>query len=344
MASPALGLSEKQQAMRAEGMGASEVATALGLNPFKTAAELAAEKRHDIEPVPAGEPALWGQRFERPIADEFIARRRAEGHAWSIFTPPTMRHPASKVLMATCDRVVVPEGRRARSEWIAEAEFKNLSFFRRDEFGEAEDDVPEPIIVQIQVQLEVTGLDFAWLGAVLGGQKYIEKRIVRDREMGGQLVQFVEKWWADHVIQGIPVPVDGSEASSAYLRRRFPSEHGPLLAPSPEAEQLAVRLRAAKAALAQATDAEAEIGNALRALIGEASGVEGIATWKANKPSQKVDLYLAVEGLLLRLEENPPSGGFSLPREKLRALWAEVVSDFTTTKPGARVLRLLKGE
>ena len=313
-------LSPKQHAMRAEGLGASEVPTALGLNPFQSAAELAAVKRHEMEPSTAGEAALWGQRFERPIADELISRRRAEGHAWSIFTPPTLVHPACDVLMATCDRIFVPEGRRARTEWIAPAEIKNLSAFRREEFGEAVDDIPERILVQVQVQLEVTGLDFAWLAVVLGGQQYQEREIRRDRELGGQLVEFTAKWWADHVVQGIAVPVDGSEASTSYLRRRFPSEAGPMLDPSPEAEQLVAALRVAKETLKAAKAAEAEAGNALRALIGEASGVATLATWKANKPGSTTEW----EALARSLAASP-----------------EQIAKFTQTKPGARVLRLL---
>lgn len=329
MSAPArcLGLSEKQQAIRATGLGASEVPTALGLNPFQSAAELAAVKRGEMEPSPAGEAAKWGQRFERPIADEWIDRRRAEGHAWSIFTPGTIRHPTCSVLLASPDRIVVPEGRRARAEWIEGLEIKNLSFFRGVEFGEADDDIPERILVQVQVQLEVTDLDVSGLGAVTGGQSYIERELRRDREMGGMLVQFTEKWWADHVVQGLPVPVDGSAASTSYLRRRFPADHGPLLERTPEAEQLVAVLRSARMHLRTAEEEETAAGNALRALIGDAAGVAGLATWKANKPSQKVD-WEAIAAELLRLA----------PAETA----ARLTTLHTTTKAGARQLRLSK--
>lgn len=314
-------LSPRQQALRAEGLGASEVPTALGENPFQSAAELAAVKRGELLPVEAGEAAKWGQRFERPIADEFIARRRGEGHAWSIFTPPTLRHPTSRIVMATLDRVIVTEGRRAREEWLADLEIKNLSEYRRAEFGEADDEIPERILLQVQVQLEVTGLDMAWLAVVLGGQRYQERQIVRDREIGGMLVQFAEKWWADHVVQGLPVPLDGSEAASDYLRRRYPAEQRPMLPVSDEAAQIVARLRIAKAAAKQAAEDEKTIANTLRALIGEAAGVEGLASWKANRPSSVTDW----EALARSLGASP-----------------EQIAKFTATKPGARVLRLAK--
>lgn len=321
MSAPAIGLSDKQQAMRAEGLGASEVATALGLNPYKTPAELAAEKRGEVEPQEAGEAALWGQRFERPIADEFIARRRAEGKAWSIFTPPTLRHPTSKVLMATCDRIVVPEGRRARAEWLGAAEIKNFSLYRAGEFTDDADGVPETVIVQVQAQLEVTGLEDAWLCVVLGGQSYREYPLKRDREMGGQLVEFADKWWADHVVQGLPLPLDGSDASTAFLRRRYPSNLAPALQLTPELADLVTAARGAKALLATAEEAEAAAVNALKAAIGEAEGIAGAVTWRNNKPSTRTDWEQVARQL------HAP---------------ADLVAKFTTTKPGARVLRFAK--
>jgi len=319
-------LSDRQQALRATGLGASEVPTALGLNPFMAAAELAAVKRGEMEPSVAGEAAAWGQRFERPIADEWIARRRAEGHAWAIFTPGTLRHPTCPVLLASPDRIVVPDGRRARSEWVKGLEIKNLSFFRGHEFGDEADAIPEHILVQVQVQLEVTGLDASGLGAVLGGQRYIERDILRDREMGRMLVEFATKWWADHVVQGLPVPVDGSEASTTYLRRRYPVDSLPPMPATQEAAELVAAVRAAKAALKAAEATETEATNRLRALLGPAAGVEGLCTYRANKPSNKVDW----EEVARFVAVGEPD------------LLKTATDRFTTTKPGARVLRLSK--
>jgi putative phage-type endonuclease len=318
-------LSARQQAMRAEGLGASEVPTALGLNPFQSAAELAAVKRGELPAFEGNEFTRWGQRLEKPIAEEWLERHAGEGVG--IFTPGTLRHPTCPVLLASPDRVVVPNGRRARDAWLSLLEIKAVSAYRAGEFGEAADEIPEAYLVQVQVQLEVTGLEKATLVPLLGGNAYREYPQTRDREFGGQLVQFAEKWWADHVVQGLPVPVDGSEASSSYLRRRFPAEAGPLLDPTPELEQLVQRLKDARLVLRTAEAEESAAGNALRALLGEAAGVAGLVSWKANKPSEKTDW----EAVALSFAATHP--------EQFR----DFVKQFTTTKPGARVLRLLKG-
>lgn len=325
MSATALGLTEKQRALRAAGLGASEVPVALGLSHFQSAAELAAVKRGELPPFEGNQFTHWGQRLERTIAEEWIDRHRAEGV--SIFTPGTIRHPTCSVLLASPDRVVVPDGRRAREAWLRLLEIKALSVRRAEEFGDAADDIPESFIVQTQIQMEVCDLDHATLVPLIGGNDYREYPQTRDRELGGNLVQFVEKWWADHVVQGLPVPVDGSEAATSYLRRRYPAEHGPLLDPTPEVEALVARVRAAKVALKAAEDAEAAATNALRQVIGEAAGIAGLCTWKANRASQKTDWAQVAHALAAHV---PPP------------VVAATLQQFTETKPGARVLRIAK--
>lgn len=321
MSTTTSGLSEKQQAIRATGLGASEVPIALGLSRFTSAAELAAVKRGELPPFSGNEFTHWGQRLERVIADEWLDRHREEGV--SIFTPGTLRHPTCSVLLASPDRVIAPEGRRARETWRGLLEIKATSAYRASEFGDAADEIPEAFLVQTQVQMEVCGLEHAALVPLIGGNDYREYPQIRDPEMGGQLVQFVERWWADHVVQGLPVPVDGSEASTSYLRRRYPTNQGPALRFSEEAELLAARLRAAKAALRAAEAEESAAGNGLRAFIGDAAGIEGVATWRANRPWQKIDWE-------------------ALAREAIEPLSLDrLIARHTTTKPGSRVLRLL---
>lgn len=310
-------LSDKQQAMRAAGLGASEVPTALGLNPFQSAAELAAVKRGELPPFEGNEFTHWGQRLERTIAEEWLDRHRAEGV--SIFTPGTIRHPTSAILVASPDRVIVPEGRRAREVWRGLLEIKAVSAYRAAEFGENPDEIPEAYLVQTQVQMEVCNLDLAVLVPLIGGNAYREYPQQRDREMGGQLVEFAEKWYADHVIQGLPCEPEGTRAYDSFLRHRYPSDLAPALPLTPEAAELVEAVRAAKGATKAAEEAEALAVATLKALIGPAAGIEGACTWKSNKPSRKTD-WEAVA--------------------KAAGVSPDLIAQFTATKPGARVLRL----
>jgi len=342
IAAPArkLGLSEKQQAIRRTGVGASEVAAVVGLHPTRKPIDVYLEKIGEAEPFEGNEYTEWGHRIERVVGEAWLDRHPGK----SIFTPGTLRHPRFTFALASPDRIVVPPGRRARDVWESLLEIKNVSVYQAGAFGEGvdgegenpNDEVPEHMLVQVQWQLEVADLEKATLVPLIGGHDMREFPIVRDRELGAMLLDGVARFWADHVTKRVPPPVDGSASYAAFLRRRFPAETGPVLEPTPETETLVRRLREARAAEKRAK-AEAEAAaQAVKVVLGKAAGIAGLCTWKANRPSEELKVEAAVEGFLCRLEEE----GFG--RERARALWASVVRDFTTTKPGARVLRLTK--
>lgn len=318
-------LTPRQLEMRRSALGASEIPIALGLSRWTHPATLAAMKRGELPPFAGNAYTRWGQRLERVIADEWTDLRRSEGREdLAIFTPGTIRHPASAVVVASPDRVVVPRGRRARSEWISLLEIKTASQYRAAEWGDEASDIPEAYAIQIQVQLEVCGLENATLVTLIGGSDYREHPQVRDHSMGADLVAFAERWWQNHVVQGLPVPLDGSDAATDYLRARYPREIGPMLAPTAAAIHAAEALRAAKTALAVAKVAEADAANRLRDLIGDAAGIEGICTWRANRDSARI----AWE---------------QLARSTIDAArLTQVLPRFTATTPGARSLRLTK--
>ncbi len=332
-----LGLSEKQIADRRRGIGASEVAAVVGVVPG--AIDVWARKVGEFQDDSGPNDLLeFGHRIEEVIGDAYQARHPET----RIYTPGTVWHPTVDFACASPDRVVAAPGlgRPAREAWLRLLEIKTV-FFSSAEYGERADEIPERHLVQVAWQQECCDVEDATLVALVNG-RYREYEVKRDREFGALLLDAVARFWHEHVLARIPPPVDGSIAYSDYLRRRHPRDQGPLLPASDEARELVARLREAKKALKDAETREAEAGNMLRALIGDAAGIESLCTWRNNKPTEKVDLEAAVEGLIIRLCENPLSGGYSLPRPKVEALWEEVRRDFATTKPGARVLRLAK--
>jgi putative phage-type endonuclease len=335
MATTAIGLSEKQQALRQQGIGASEVFDVLngGIITY-------ARKVGEADPFEGNSLTEFGHRIERVIGEAWADRHRDEGVR--VYTPGTLVHAQHPWALATLDRVVAPAGvgRPARATWLRALEIKTV-FFSSSEYGEGADEVPEHHLVQVQWQLEVADLEEATLVALVNGD-YREYPIHRDREVGGMLLEVVGRFWREHVLARVPPPITGSEAYTEYLKRRHPRDTGPMLEATPELRDLVAKVREAKAATKAAEEREALVTNQLRAELGDAAGVEGLCTWRSNKDSAKVDFDAALEGFLIRLEENPLSSGFSIPRAKTRALWAEVERDFTTTKPGARVLRFPK--
>lgn len=321
----ALGLSDKQLALRRTGIGASEIAAIAGLHPTRRPIDVWAEKVGAAEPFEGNAFTEWGHRLERAVAEAWQDRHPDR----SIFTPGTLRHREHAFAFASPDRIVVPPRRRARDAWEELLEIKNVSLYRADEFGEGEDEIPEHMLVQVQWQLEVADLDKASLVPLIGGHDYREYPIPRDRELGALLLEIAARFWIDLVEKRVAPPVDGSGSYAAYLRRRFPAETGPVLEPTPETEELVRRLREARSAEKAAKKAAEEAAQAVKAVLGEAAGIAGLCTWKANRASEKVEWESAARNLAVRCGMD-------------RAAFDQFLKGHVVTAPGVRVLRLAK--
>lgn len=275
----AIGLSQRQQEMRLRGIGASEVAKVIGLVPG--AIDVYAQKVGEAEEFEGNSLTEFGSRIEEVIGDGYVARHPGI----RIYKPGTLRHPKHEWALASPDRVVAPPGagRPPREEWLRLLEIKTV-FFSSAEYGEGADEIPEKHLVQVAWQHEVCDMEEVELVALVNGD-YREYLIRRDREMGGLLLQAVEKWWVDHVLAQVPPPIDGSAAYTEYLRRRHPLDSGPLLDPTPETEAIVARLREVKAAKRAAEVMEAQVANELRAALGDAQGIKGLCTYRMQKGS-----------------------------------------------------------
>jgi putative phage-type endonuclease len=311
MGTTALGLSEKQVAMRMEGIGASEVFAVLN-NPISIY-----ERKLGLAPDFEGNSLTeFGHRIERTIGEAWADRHAAEGVR--VYTPGTLRHPRFPWAMASPDRVVAPagQGRPAKQDWKSLLEIKTV-FFSGSDY--TEDEIPERHLVQVQWQLEVADMQKATLVALVNGD-YREYPVERDRETGELLLEVVGKFWRENVLAKVPPPIDGSPEFAAYLRRRHPRAAAPPLQADEGLRNMVANYREVKAELALAEEREQLVSNMLRASIGDADGIEGLCTYRQNKDGTKTDWE-----------------GFATACNR-----PDLLPQFTTTKPGARVLRLSK--
>jgi predicted phage-related endonuclease len=84
-------------------------------------------------------------------------------------------------------------------------------------------------------------------------------------------------------------PVDGSDASTEWLKARYPADTGGMLSLTAEQEQTIAKLREARADLARAEREDALWSNRVKDLIGDAAGVlsvHGDVTWKRSRDSE----------------------------------------------------------
>lgn len=303
-------------AARSDGIGSSDIPIIVGESPYRSALELWAEKTGIVPPAEV-DPATRrlmdiGKRMEPVLLDlyEEETGRRARR------VPRMLAHPTYPWARASLD-AEAPVRRIVEAKW---------THARRWSAGDA---VPGDVLIQVQWQMFVTGRDVADVVALVGPELRVVE-VGRNDAMIGDLLFFATDFWR-HVTERTRPELDGSESTRRTLGRLHPADDGTLLSPSLETDVLAARLREAKAAATAAADAEATIENAIRAFLGDASGVKGEGysiTWKRNADSTRVDAKGLAEAYHRILEQldTPPD-------------FAAIESVHTTTTEGPRVLR-----
>jgi hypothetical protein len=118
--------------------------------------------------------------------------------------------------------------------------------------------------------------------------------------------------------------------SDESLRRHHPIDDGTYLPATPDLVELVEQFRTAKVAKIAAENAEKSIASALRAIVLDASGIEGLLTYRKSADSTRVN-WPAVASAYRELLAGHPADELDT-----------IVSIHSETAPGPRVLRLLK--
>lgn len=256
---------EEWLAARKSGVGASEAAAVLGVDPYKSAYSLWAEKSGLVEPGDVGEAAYWGNKLEPVILDEAANRM-----GWSLTRRPfdLRRHDNRGVggspsipLFATLDAVAYRRGDLG----VVDAKAPGLRQAPAWAAG-----APLVYQVQIQAQLAVTGFSWGALAVLLGGQEFTVVSLERDDAFIAVLEREVAAFWA-RVEDDEPPPIDASVSTIATLDRLHEEDSGITVALGDEALQV-VHDRAAYSKTKGAADKEyKQASRELKAMLGTAT-------------------------------------------------------------------------
>lgn len=247
--------------LRRRGIGGSDIAAIVGLNPWKSAIEVWAEKTGLTVPTQPNEASEWGKKLEDVVARHFAERRGCRVRRVNA----VLQHPRNPILIADLDRLVYAIPGESGE---AVLEVKTTSAHLADLW--ADDQVPEWVLLQVQHYLGVTGLDRAYVAALIGGNRYVEREVHRDDELIEQLEQMATEWWRRHVEEGIPPEPDGSAASSNILRRLYPTVERPAVDLPESAEELIREYEEALRAEKEAAERKEAAANRLKALMQDA--------------------------------------------------------------------------
>lgn len=247
-------------AFRTKGIGASDAAAALGLNPYKTPFQLWAEKTGRA-PAPADtEPAKWGRKLERVIAEAFEEETGRVVHDPGPYT--IYQHPENPILMATPDYFwTVPEQHGLLEVKTAGAHFAS----------QWEEAPPLHYIVQVQFQMLCTAEVVGSIAALIGGQKFVWKDIPRDEEFIDRMRYHIEQFWRDHIEAEMP-PVPGA-LDNSLLGKIVPQKTMDLIPVGAEFFEVDDRRESAVERAKQALDEVDEVEAKIKHAIGEHGGI-----------------------------------------------------------------------
>lgn len=180
-------------------LGASEVATILGVNPYGSPYEVWAIKRGIIPPVPYNDAMQLGVDLEPALLDV------AERDLGDLDRDVVVEHPELP-LRATLDGRVVATGQPV------EIKTAGLMSGRPIGWGDEgdvvfDDQVPASYFIQVQVQLMCSGHSTAMLYALVPGRGIVKYRVRANREAQQLIADRSVEWWNNHMTQGNPPPL-----------------------------------------------------------------------------------------------------------------------------------------
>lgn len=270
-------LTAEQIELRRNTLGSSEVAAAIGMNRWLSPHTLWCLKRGLLESEETTATRV-GHKIEPLIAELYVEETGAELAHFG-----TVRHPDHHWITATPDRAV--RGTRRL------VEIKCVGYRSAFDWGSGPEDVPDYYRCQIAWQMAVCGAEECDVAALIGGTEFRIYRIRHDQALWMAIFTAAHAFWHNHVLPGVPPPVDGSEGARTMLAKLFPRNVPGVVRPATaDAEDVAARLLAAREQRAQIEAEEAALENKLRASIGEAEAIQGRtfrASWKADRAGRR---------------------------------------------------------
>lgn len=268
---------------RQSGIGSSEVATILGLNPWETPYQLWRRKKGLDAPKEETFAMRAGHYLEDAVSlfwhDETgrdIIKRSAGD--WLI------RNTEQPYLQVSPDRTYWLAGQphNDRNKGILECKTTQMKIDA--------DDLPKHWFCQIQYQLGVAEYEQGSLAWLCSGREFGYKDVTFVSDFYEWMRDEVEKFWKDNIIGNIePEAQDVSDVLLKYNRHT----DGKVIEISDDIFTACNDLKALKEQIAQLDEQKDELEAKIKLGFGDAEAIsyggQTIATWKAPKPSEKFD-------------------------------------------------------
>jgi len=196
---------------RQKGIGSSDVAAILGLNPYKTALDIYEEKTA-FQPLilPMTEAMEFGLRLEDVIAEKYSDDT---GHKVQRRNQPIV-HKKYDFMRVNIDRVILNPG---NGKGTGILEIKTTNGFTYKSWGD--DGLPLMYYAQLQYQLACAGYTWGDIALLIDGRNFEVLPFARDNEFITLMEAQVEDFWVSHVLAKIPPePVTGADVQKLFPR------------------------------------------------------------------------------------------------------------------------------
>jgi len=272
--------------VRKNGIGSSDAAAAVGLNPYKSQLELWMEKTGRDADLPKPDPdddsspMYWGTLLEAFVATHYTKKtgnkiRRVNA---------VLQHPEYSWMLANLDREVMG------SAEVQVLECKTAGMNGAKLWREG---VPEYVQLQVMHQLAVTGKAAADVAVLVCGNEFRTYRIERDEAMIARLIELEAQFW-QYVETDTPPPADGSDSADTALRALYPQDSGSVLNLADDVGMGAVfaDLVAVRASITTQNALESKLKQSIQQRMGDASKAVfegGEVSWKRSKDGVVLD-------------------------------------------------------
>ena len=243
---------------RRKGVGGSDCAAVLGLNPYNSALSVYLEKIGEGSAFEGNERTEWGLKLEKLIVAEYEIRT---GIPVTHNTEQGISiHPEIPWMCCTLDAVAHDP---VRGPGVLQA--KNVDRFMKPEWDEQ---VPEHYLLQLMHEIGVTGYSWGALVVLIGGNEWHSFEFARDEGLISLIIEKERDFWEGHVLPRIPP--DPTGASLDVLSRMYPKDNGELMPITNGIGKDIVNYTIVKERMKELEEQESELKARIQGVMGEA--------------------------------------------------------------------------
>jgi len=280
---------EEWLSVRRQGIGSSDAAAAIGLNPHQSMLELWMIKTGRAHLLSQSDPGdrtsatYWGSLLEPIVAAHYT--HETGNKVRKINAVLQHPDPDKTWMLANIDR-----------EILGASDVQILECKTAGEFGARiwREGVPEYVQCQVQHQLAVTGKEAADVCVLICGQEIQIHRIDRDDGLIEALIRLEREFW-HYVERDIQPPPDGSESADRALRSLYAHDYGDVADFRDNRAMSAVfaDLQAIREEIATRDKIEQQLKQTIQQMMGSSSRAlfeTGSVSWKRSKDSIQLDV------------------------------------------------------